>query len=205
MRGFLFLIMLSLVFIISCESGEVTTSKKEGLNVKTKVDTGEKPDSFDKKNVQKLKVANTFYQKGFNAYKLKEWSSAVEYFDRTLELNSENTKAQKYKKLAIREKANKALLKDAERLLAKNDYLLAMLKLKRIKDTSVYFTEARDGIKESKNQYKHYRFSLAQKAFETKDYKRCSSYLKSILDTYPDYDDAIKLREKLDKELEGKK
>jgi len=171
MKKSLLMILIS-VFIFSCNEEGIESSKKQ----KTNVETNLKKDLSLEKNSN-----NTLYQKGVEAYKLKKWDESINYLDEVLELNENDINAQKYKKLTITEKANKVLLKDADELLVKNDYLLAMLKLKRIKNTSLYYAKAKDGIKKSQKQYKEYRFSAAQKALKNKNYKGSSSYLKSLL------------------------
>jgi len=171
MAKLLFLLILTLVFTISCSNEALKASEVSDSGVNSEINL--KPTKLQKQ---------------------KDTSKTESKLD---------LKAQNNKKLTNTDKNDEVLVKKAEDLLSKGDYLMAMLTLKKIKESSKYYTRARTGIKKAQEQYKEYRFTKAQEAFKKKDYKAASSYLKALVKKYPKFDEAIELKEKVDKELKN--
>jgi pSer/pThr/pTyr-binding forkhead associated (FHA) protein len=154
-----------------------------------------------KKKESLKKQVNLFYEQGIGAYKNKEWNSAITYFDRVLKLKPDHSSALDYKKFATSEKENKKLVDDSEDLLLKDDYQAALLKLKKVKETSSYYADSQDRIKIANKKYKEYRFDLAKKSVKDEDYQKALSLLNALLQNYPDFDEATKLKEEVDEKL----
>jgi len=110
-------------------------------------------------------------------------------------------KSKNNKDFALKEKENKKLLDESKVLLSKNDYSTALLKLKRINITSSYYAEAQKMIKVAKNMYKNFKYDLAKKLSDNKDYDKSLKYLNSLLERYPDFDKAVKLKEEVTNKL----
>ena len=102
----------------------------------------------------KLKaLVNDLYFLGINEYRLQKWQSATDYFTKAIKLKPDYTKAIEYQKKSIEEDKYGRIFKKAKSFFLEKDYENTVKELKKIKQTSFYYskaTELKSKIKETK-------------------------------------------------------
>ncbi len=155
----------------------------------------------DKKDKQ---IAH-FFKKGVEAYKDKEWNSAIDNFDNALKLKKDYKDAQNYKESSEKEKANFEMIEGSGKDLINEDFKGALLKLQKIPETSTYYASAQENIKIAQKKFKDYQLKIAQKNFDEGNNDTASKLVGEILEAHPDFEEALTLKAAIDEKLIAEK
>ena len=146
-----------------------------------------------------------FFAKGVEAYKNKEWKASLEHFNEVLKFKPDYKSALVYKKQVEFEMKNKEFINNAKKDAIKEDYKSSILKLRQIKDSSAYYSEAQELMTSMDKKHLAYRFKLAKdtadKAKEVEEFERALSYLDTIMEEKPDYEGAQELKKIIDDKI----
>lgn len=148
----------------------------------------------ERQNAQTL----LFFDKGIQAYKNKEWNAAIEHFNSALEIRPDYTDAQTNKALALKEQEHEKLIIDSKNNLLDKDYQGALLKLKKVPDTSLYYGDAQKDLKRAKDLYQTARMEEAQKEFEAKAFTKAKTIVDAIIMDNPTHEAALALQKQVD-------
>lgn len=146
-----------------------------------------------------------FFKKGVEAYKDKEWNSAIDNFDNALKLKKDYKDAQNYKESSEKEKANFEMIEGSGKDLINEDFKGALLKLQKIPETSTYYASAQENIKIAQKKFKDYQLKIAQKNFDEGNNDTASKLVGEILEAHPDFEEALTLKAAIDEKLIAEK
>ena len=170
--------------------------KKEGL-----YRYGKKFGDFKYWNIKGENQVSIFLKEALEKYKEQDWKNSLKLLNKVLEYIPKHKEVIRYKKNIISEISNNNHLVNAKKNILDEDYKSALLKLRLIKESSVYNEEAKILIKFTEKKHLKYLFKLANELTEKNNYEEATTIMNLIEKINPNDKGLLRLKKEIDLKL----